>query len=638
MASWVRRAAALLLFAGLAGLAQADCDRRASVPAAERSLVQSGRAETRSVDLPDHLPLGWRAPDRTTIRYRIDVAGCAGGNAALWLYRVGAPYVLRTDLGQPLPLISVVGRPLSGSRQDAQAVHNGRVPVLYAIPQGTRAVDIELLAPPYIPAGLVRAEIGPTEQLLPAQAQTFDDDVAFVDVSSGVVLVLGALAFLLWTARRSDRSLLWLAIACGTWGVRGVIYTAPVLPLPPALFEQLNPLQVMLTAAALAASLLALLGVEAPRPRHWLWGTALACVLAMACTTLAERGTALTRALNFFAGFSMVCASLALVWRRRAQLARWHLAVFLAGFAGLVGCAFHDLLMVSGGVRPDSPSYVFWGFVVLLLCFATVSGQYVVLTLNRAERANEELEASVRRKARELEQSYALLRESERDAARTQERERLLRDMHDGLGAQLVTMLRGVERQALGTPQLRQSLQDSIEELRMLMDSADFGHYLPGALATWRNRWDRRLEAAGVTLEWHIGEGLDDVQLSADSTLQVMRILQEAATNIVKHAHAQRMELLAEVVHPEGGPHLRIAIRDDGVGLAAGPHPGNGRGLSNMRQRAGQLGATLEIGPRSGGPGTQVVLELPLAADQATSPRRAASIAASARDEMPSLR
>ena len=43
----------------------------------------------------------------------------------------------------------------------------------------------------------MRAEIGPTEQLLPAQAQTFDDDVAFVDVSSGVVLVLGALAFLL---------------------------------------------------------------------------------------------------------------------------------------------------------------------------------------------------------------------------------------------------------------------------------------------------------------------------------------------------------------------------------------------------------------------------------------------------------
>ena len=83
--------------------------------------------------------------------------------------------------------------------------------------------------------------------------------------------------------------------------------------------------------------------------------------------------------------------------------------------------------------------------VALLVGFAAMSGQYVVLTLNRAERSNEELEQHVARKTTELEHSYTLLRESERDTARAQERERLLRDMHDGLGAQLMTALRGVE-------------------------------------------------------------------------------------------------------------------------------------------------------------------------------------------------
>ncbi|QJW83275.1 hypothetical protein HK414_00490 [Ramlibacter terrae] len=169
----------------------------------------------------------------------------------------------------------------------------------------------------------------------------------------------------------------------------------------------------------------------------------------------------------------MISSLLVAVARRRAQLARWHVGTLFTGLGGLLFCAVHDVLVIGGQLGPMEPSYVFWGFATMLVGFAAMSGQYVVLTLNRAERSNEELEAHVRRKTAELEQSYARLRATEDEAARTQERERLLRDMHDGLGAQLMTMLRGVERDALPPPQLRQSLQDSIDELRLLMDSTD---------------------------------------------------------------------------------------------------------------------------------------------------------------------
>ncbi|HEY8359405.1 MAG TPA: ATP-binding protein [Ramlibacter sp.] len=644
-AAWTRRLAALLLsaWAGFAA-AQGACDARAPIASVERTVsrVEAPPATT-TVTLPDELPRPLRL-EQVRLRYTLDVSACADvGNAALWLFRVGAPFTIHDDAGRPLTLLSAGGRLptdqwVAAMSASDRAVYNGRIPALFALEPGTRAVRIDLQTIPFIPSGIVAAEVGPTNLLLPVQARTLEGVVAFADVASGVVLVLGALALLLWTRRQADRSLLWLAVACGLWGWRGLAYYAPLVPLAPALFEQFNPLNVLLAAAAVSASVLSLLDAWTPRMRRLLWiGTAI-CVAGLVLSVTLQRGALATRGLSLAAGFVMISLLLLAVWRRRARLATWHVATLVIGLGGLLFCAVHDVLVIGGLLGPNEPSYVFWGFAAMLVGFAAMSGQYVVLTLNRAERANEELEAHVRRKSGELEQSYTRLRESEQEAARTQERERLLRDMHDGLGAQLMTMLRGVEREALPPAQLRQSLQDSIDELRLLMDSTDLGQYLPGALAAWRNRWDHRLQAAGVTLEWHIADGVDDVQLTGEAALQVMRILQEAAANIVKHAQARGMVLDARVLEQASGATLCIAIRDDGRGLQLPGERAGGRGLANMRHRAAQIGADLAVGPRSDGAGTEVVLWLPLPGYQATSPRRAASIAASARDEIPSLR
>jgi signal transduction histidine kinase len=460
--------------------------------------------------------------------------------------------------------------------------------------------------------------------------------VAFSDAASGVVLVLGGLALLLWTQRRRDHALLWLAVASALWGVRGVAYYGPVVPVPPMWFEQFNPLNVLLASFALTMSVLSLLDLLTPRRRRWLVGAAAFCVVALVVTTVAGRGGLFARAACQAAGFLMVGSLVPAVWRERAQLRPWRTATLIATFLALLVCALHDLMVVGGALPATGQTWVFWGFVLMLISFAAMSGQYVVATLNRAERANEELERHVRSKTIELEESYARLRDNERESARAQERERLLRDMHDGLGAQLMTALRGMERGALAPQQVAQSLQDSLDELRLLMDSTDMGHYLPGALAAWRNRWDHRLAAVGVALEWQIDESLDEVQLAGDTALQVMRILQEAAANIVKHAQARRMLLDARAPLMDGARELQITIRDDGRGVPDGPARTGARGLKNMQHRAAQIGASLSIAGNGEG-GTCVTLRLPLEA-QATSPRRDASIAASARDEIPSLR
>ncbi|MEO5671222.1 MAG: ATP-binding protein [Ramlibacter sp.] len=648
MTAFVRAWAAAALLAMLgSSVAAASCDTPTAIDRAQRIVSGAGPLDgVEPIALPDAMPLALRK-EHVRISYEIDVSACAGvPAAALWLFRVGAPYRITSD-GMPLELLNnhaLLSPDLVSGRfpMALEGIHNGRMPGLFALPPGATKVRVELQTLPYFPSGIARSEVGPTNLMLPVQARTSDIVNAYIGEASVVLLVLGLIALLLGVTRRGDPGLLWLAAACGLWSLRGLLYFSHKVYVQPLAFEQFNSLNVLLTSGALSAAVLHLFGgIRRAEHAALAWGIG-ACLALYTASAYAQAGSTAVRALCLGASFVMVAWLLCRAWHGRANWRRSHMAILAAGLATLLACGVHDVLLLTGRLEPDAPSYLFWGFVVLLTGMAAVSGHYVVLTLNRAERSNEELELHVTRKTAELEHSYARLRESEHESARAQERERLLRDMHDGLGAQLMTALRGLERGALGPADVKRSLQDGLDELRMLMDSTDLGHYLPAVLAAWRNRWDARLLAAGVGLEWAVDESLDQVQLSSDTALQVMRILQEAAANIVKHSQAHRMTLDARVVAASPASLLRIVITDDGVGVPEEAARPGARGLKNMRHRAEQIGAVLVIARRHSQPGTQVSISLPVelpAGDaQATNPRLAASIAASARDEMPSLR
>ena len=617
MKAWARGLAAVALLACCASGAWADCSQAQQLAGASRTVSGAGTQDgTRPVSLPDNLPRALRN-EQVHLRYTLDVSPCAGSPAAaLWLFRVSAPYRV-TVAGKPLALLNaraLLSPELFGAGPlTVEGVHNGRIPALFALPPGTTRVDVELLTLPFLPSGIVRAQIGPTDLLLPAQAGAAELAVAYIDSASAVLLVVSLLALALWLPRRADRSLAWLAVACGLWGMRGLVFFGHKVYLQPMAFEQFNSLNVLLTSSALSAALLHVLGGVRRREARAIATAVAVGAAAFLLAAWAGRGGSAARALALFLPFCMVSWVLWRAWHSRSAAASRGNAMIIAGLGILLASGAHDLLLLWGVLPADWPSILFWGFVVLLMGMAAASGRYVVLTLNRAERSNEELELHVARKTEELEHSYARLRESEQEGARVQERERLLRDMHDGLGAQLMTALRGVERGALAPAQVAQSLQDSLDELRLLMDSADMGHYLPGALAAWRNRWDGRLAAAGVTLDWRIDESLDQVQLSSEKALQVMRILQEAATNVVKHSQARHMTLAAQVREQDGRPALCIEIADDGIGLGpAAPRTG-ARGLKNMHYRAREIGAVLSVVNRAAPlKGCLVVLAVPL--------------------------
>ena len=220
---------------------------------------------------------------------------------------------------------------------------------------------------------------------------------------------------------------------------------------------------------------------------------------------------------------------------------------------------------------------------------------------------NETLETRIADRERALASNYARLADLERRNAASEERKLIMREIHDGLGSKLFTSLSRVERGAMDKPEMAAALRACISDMRLALDAlAPDDHDLLTAFGDFMFRWQAELQSAGVRCDWTMDVRADELPLPPHATLQVLRVAQEALTNVAKHSGATRVEL----VLAERDGQLALRVRDDGTGLPDAPASG-GRGLRNMRARADQLGATLAVTSGADG-GTLVELVLPL--------------------------
>lgn len=222
---------------------------------------------------------------------------------------------------------------------------------------------------------------------------------------------------------------------------------------------------------------------------------------------------------------------------------------------------------------------------------------------------NELLQAKVTQ--REAELAEAGLREQAlvRAQAHDEERRRIMRDLHDGLGSQLMTMMLTARLGEADPPKVAEGLQSVIDEMRLMVDSMDsVGESLDAALATFRARIQPRVEAAGFALRWRQPDMLASSDLGPRDVLQVFRIMQEAVTNAMKHSGGTE---IAVTVTASGAGGIAITIADNGNGNAAplSQMGDAGRGIANMRGRARTIGADYALDAQPG-EGTRVTLTL----------------------------
>lgn len=300
---------------------------------------------------------------------------------------------------------------------------------------------------------------------------------------------------------------------------------------------------------------------------------------------------------------------------RHSLRARSRFALWLAVWSLVtVVIGVYDLALQQNLVNIESVFLTnFTGVGLTLLCWYIMFRRYVE-ALETATRAKADLARRLAQREAELTASHARLREVEGRELLNQERQRLMQDMHDGLGSTLVGALRAFEGDRAADLDAVGILRGCIDDLKLTIDSMEpVETDLLLLLATLRFRLQPRLEAAGVKLIWDAGEAPPLTWLDQRHALHILRILQEAFANILKHAGAR--EVTVAVRHE--GERVLVRVRDDGQGFDPAL-PSRGRGLANQRRRAEAIGATLAWEPSSRG--SSLALALPVDKPPRTAP------------------
>ena len=189
------------------------------------------------------------------------------------------------------------------------------------------------------------------------------------------------------------------------------------------------------------------------------------------------------------------------------------------------------------------------------------------------------------------------------------ERLRITQDMHDGLGLQLNAALRMVERGNLDQSSFMASLRGCLDELRLIVDSSASGSAgFLSLLGNLRFRMQPKLESIGLRIHWRMEQFPDALSLSPSGSLQILRMVQEVINNVIKHAHASTLEF--ESIESPIPDHIRLVIRDNGIGFPSDSHR-EGNGLIGMQRRAAAAGVGFHI--HSSAAGTCVSIDIPTA-------------------------
>jgi len=300
----------------------------------------------------------------------------------------------------------------------------------------------------------------------------------------------------------------------------------------------------------------------------------------------------------------LLMPALMLYWSRRSRQPKQWLACAL--MAIITAASSYDWLKFTGVSSFVDLYLIPYAYGGVLLMFGATLLTLLALSLVQSQQLGSELELRVAQRTVELEEAHARLLTAETQRVKMQERQDLMQDMHDGFGSQLVIAKMMVEQSAMSQDGVVQLLEESISDLYLIVDAlGNTDHDLETALVDFQFRVKKRLANSPVHLHWNFNNQ-GAARMSQRSVLHLLRIIQEALNNALKHAHAQNIWIDLEV--DAAAAMLTASVKDDGTGLRT-PGP-EGRGQKSMLVRSRLLNA--ELTWHSEQPGTRIVLRMPL--------------------------
>lgn len=447
--------------------------------------------------------------------------------------------------------------------------------------------------------------LGSREQLESLPRKRWMLQIGVPQAISLTLVALGMFSLALWVRRRSEPAYLLFALASVAWLVRNLHYhlNLPRTPLGLEWFWWMTHASmswVMLLTFLFAlrfarrqfprlergVALLVAAGTVLTMP---LWGLSLDPVLQQSINALVS-----------VAGTVFVAVVALREGSRELRLIALSLALSLA-------LGVHDVILLAGWAWPQHIYLMPYATLIIVASFLYAVQRRYIGALEEVEQLNAHQAQRLQQQSDELLAQHERLREAERQQALLLERQRLMQDMHDGLGSSLLSAMVAVEQGRMEQDKVVEVLRECVDDLRLVIDSLEpVGHDLVSLLATMRYRLGKRLQIGGLSLEWDVQDLPPLTWLEPPDALHVLRLLQEALTNALKHARATRVRMVTR----NQGSHVEIRVEDDGDGFDLATAQ-RGRGLKSQQRRAQRLGGSLKI-ESSPGQGTRLSLRLPV--------------------------
>ena len=508
---------------------------------------------------------------------------------------------------------------LNGSRleRDGQIrlpyTRNCYTPQLVVLPSGLLAdrdnrLEIQLVGHPLQrvaarqrAAGLSEMVIGPQHLLRPIHERLLFWNVTAAQIVAVVLAAVGIfMAGLGWVRGKADLQLFgfcaigWSAMSARVWWRE--------IDLPNEWVEAIICVGLVPIGVCGILFLLRYAGRERSPREALLWGQCLLAPLALwvagpshMFSVASAIYTLLAAQLAAAAGVYMLNA-----WREQRS-GRWLMSSVLL----LMTLAVAVEVAVQNRLMPMPPVHLIHFAMPLLFCALAFSlTQSYMQAMHNAERAETGLEQRVATARQEIEQSYALLSEQRAEQTAEKERKRIAADLHDDLGAKLLTIVHTSNDDRIST-----LAREALEEMRLSVRGLT-GRPMPldDALADWRAETVSRLGEANIGVDWSSDELVAPRMLSARGYVQTTRILREAVSNMIKHSGASQCTVRCAV-----DADLQMVIRDNGRGVPMqfDGKLDRGHGMHSMKHRAKQLQGQclVESGP---GYGTVIRLTIPL--------------------------
>jgi signal transduction histidine kinase len=274
----------------------------------------------------------------------------------------------------------------------------------------------------------------------------------------------------------------------------------------------------------------------------------------------------------------------------------------LVAVGGLVNVAvgLRDWLVIRASDNFEEVTWIRYSSVMFGLALLYIVLMRFWRSREQARDLLDNMAAKVHEKELALAASYQQLEHLAREQERAAERTRILRDMHDGVGAHISSAIRQLQSGQASNAQLLQTLRDSLDQLKLSIDAMNLA---PGdvtaLLANLRYRLEPRFAASDIELQWEV-ELLAPLRgLDANAMRQLQFMVFEALSNVLQHAQASMLRIELHAM-PEGGAQLRVI--DNGRGFE--PDRVKNHGLASLRERAAAIGAQLAV---SSAPGQTVV-------------------------------